>query len=246
MTHVTQTQTFWNRRRVKIIQIRLLTYFVIVMNTPYQFKGRCSQLSGLKRYRSWTKSYCNRYHMYDKLLYEFLPQIFVQNSPFCSQILRYIFNEFRGPDKAGYSALFATISLLILKLVLCFGYSKKSSHWDHYFEYPQHRVRGSNKHFRTCKTPLIFIKKSRALPWSNYVLYMTRVPLSSLLHMYDIHLLTRCRYDVGTTMRTKQHLAKRGWKAAPLRNHIKDYGSDTNRATLVVCHQMVNLCFFLC
>ena len=31
---------------------------------------------------------------------------------------------------------------------------KESSHWDDSFEYPQHRVRWSNKDFRTWKTPL--------------------------------------------------------------------------------------------
>ena len=34
---------------------------------------------------------------------------------------------FRGPDKERYSALFPTISLLLLKQTLCCGYSKESS-----------------------------------------------------------------------------------------------------------------------
>ena len=36
---------------------------------------------------------------------------------------------------------------------ICCGYSKELSHWDDSFEFPQHRVRGSNKDFRTCNTP---------------------------------------------------------------------------------------------
>ena len=64
-------------------------------------------------------------------------------------------NTCRCPDKEEYSALFTTISLLLLKQTLCCGYLKESSQWDDSFEYPQHRVRKSNKDFRTCKMPVI-------------------------------------------------------------------------------------------
>ena len=61
-----------------------------------------------------------------------------------------------GLDMRDWTGLFPTIFLLLLNQILCCGCSKESSHWDDSFEYPQHRVRGSNKDFRTCKTPLIW------------------------------------------------------------------------------------------
>ena len=64
-------------------------------------------------------------------------------------------NNFRGPDKEGYSALFPEISLLSITQTLCCGYSKESSHWNDSFEYLQYRVWTSNKNFRTWKMPLI-------------------------------------------------------------------------------------------
>ena len=67
-----------------------------------------------------------------------------------------LFLQYRCQDKEGYSAPFPIIFLILLERTLCCGYSKESSHRDDSFEYSQHRVRGSNKELRTCKTPLSY------------------------------------------------------------------------------------------
>ena len=56
-----------------------------------------------------------------------------------------------APDKEEYTALLSTISHSLSTQTLWCGYTKESSQWDDSFEYPQHRVRGYNKDFRTCK-----------------------------------------------------------------------------------------------